>query len=241
MDNMNCLSARRIITTDIKDKSPALAKHLAECPSCRAFYERQVKFNHKLKEAMEIEVPEGLTARILVEQRLNQKKSKAAVNQRWLAMAASVMLVVAVAFTTSLTTQPAIAGSIIEHIIEEEELLHAHGEVAVSDLNALLNPHGVQVNSNIGRATHASNCVIEEVLSAHIVFEGKNKPVTMVIVPKKLSDKVGKKINIDDQQFEGMLVAMQKGTLALLSEDKESLVEFERRLRSNLTTYLVSL
>lgn len=238
MDEMNCLSARRIISTDIKDKSPALAQHLIECSSCKSFYERQVKFNHTLKQAMEIDVPEGLAARILVEQKLSQNKSKVVGKQRWYAMAASIMLVVVVAFTSSLTPQPAIAGAIVEHIKDEYSILNDNQDVPLVELNALLKPHGVQAHENIGRAVHAGNCLIEEQLGAHIVFEGKNKPVTMVVVPEKISENTGKKIDINDQQFEGVLVSLQRGTLALLSEDKESLIEFEHRLRESLTTYL---
>ena len=73
MEEMNCLSARRIISTDVRQKDATLAQHLNECASCSAFYERQLKFNNKLTQAVEVDVPEGLAARILVEHKLNQK------------------------------------------------------------------------------------------------------------------------------------------------------------------------
>ena len=91
MDDMNCLSARRIISTDVTDKSAAFVQHISSCESCKAFYERQLKFNSVLKKAIDIDVPDGLAARVLVEHKLNSKKESKQKFQ-WGAIAASMML-----------------------------------------------------------------------------------------------------------------------------------------------------
>lgn len=234
MEEMNCLSARRIISTDAKNKSATLAQHLKECQSCSAFYERQQKFNNKLVEAVEVDVPEGLAARILVEHKLSQKRQ---LNKRvrWTAMAASITLVLALSLVSSLHSPPSLAGVIVDHVKEEAAMLHEPGTVSLVELNQLLKPHGVRADASIGQATHAGNCLIQDKLSAHVVFVGKNAPVTLVIVPEKLSTD---KVTIDDREFKGVMMKTRRGVLALLSEDHESLMDFEQRLRVSLMTFI---
>ena len=231
---MNCLSARRIISTDAKDKSAKLAQHLIECESCSAFYERQLKFNSKLIEAVEVDVPEGLAARILVEHKLRQKRQFDK-RFRWTAMAASITLVLALSLVSSLHSPPSLAGVIVDHVKEEAAMLNEPGTVSLVELNQLLKPHGVRADARIGQATHAGNCLIQDKLSAHVVFVGKNAPVTLVIVPEKLSSD---KVTIDDRKFKGVMMKTRRGVLALLSEDKESLMDFEQRLRVSLMTFI---
>jgi len=124
---MNCLSARRIISTDARETTASLVEHLNECTTCKSFYDRQVAFNSKLKEAFEVDVPEGLEARILVEYKLNQKKVRSTTN-RWVAMAASIMLVVSVAVVTTLHSTPALAEVIVDHIYEDIKMLEMEAE-----------------------------------------------------------------------------------------------------------------
>lgn len=237
MDDMNCLAARRIITTDITDKSSAFVSHVSSCPTCKTFYEKQLKFNSVLKKAVEVDVPEGLAARILVEHNLNKKKEKEGVNKfRWSAIAASVMLVFAVSIVSTINTTPAIAGVILEHAHEELWILEDKGHVTLASLNLLLKPHGVRADENIGYATHAGNCIIQDKVGVHIVFAGENAPVTLIIFPEPLNNE--KSVRISDHFFKGVMIKANKGTLALLSEDEESLKIFEARLNSSLMTFL---
>ncbi|MDW3094399.1 MAG: DUF3379 family protein [Gammaproteobacteria bacterium] len=237
MDDMNCLAARRIITTDITDKSSAFVSHVNGCPTCKSFYEKQLKFNSVLKKAVDVDVPEGLAARILVEHNLNKKKEKEGANKfRWSAIAASVILVFAVSIVSTINTPPAIAEVILEHAHEELWVLEDKGHVTLESLNQLLKPHGVRANENIGYATHAGNCVIQDQVGVHIVFAGENAPVTLIVFPKELDNE--KSVRISDHFFKGVLMNTNKGTLAILSEDEESLKLFEARLNSSLMTFI---
>tara|TARA_R110002096_G_scaffold109088_13_gene238830 strand:+ start:2072 stop:2779 length:708 start_codon:yes stop_codon:yes gene_type:complete len=235
MDEMNCLAARRLITTEITDKSDAFVQHVASCATCRSFYEKQLKFNSVLKKAVEVDVPEGLASRILVEHTLNKKKAG---NQkyRWTAIAASVMLVFAVSIVSTFNSPPAIAGVILQHAHEELWVLEDKGHVTLESLNQLLKPHGVKADHNIGYATHAGNCMIQDKLGVHIVFAGENAPVTLIVFPEPLDNE--KSVRISDHFFKGVLMGTNKGTLALLSEDEESLKKFEAKLNSSLMTFI---
>jgi hypothetical protein len=235
MDDMNCLAARRTITTDITDKSSAFVKHVAGCPTCKSFYEKQLKFNSVLKKAVEVDVPEGLASRILVEHNLHKKKAGTQ-KYRWSAVAASVLLVFAVSIVSTFNSPPAIAGVIMEHAHEELWILDDKGHVTLESLNQLLKPHGVRADESIGYATHAGNCIIQGKQGVHIVFAGKNAPVTLIVFPEALDD--AKSVRISDHFFKGVLMGTNQSTLAVLSEDEESLKIFEARLNASLMTFI---
>ena len=235
MDEMNCLSVRRIISTNVRDDSEAFAQHLLECPSCKAFYEKQLNFNNTLKKAFEVDVPEGLAERVLVELNLSEKKSYKK-NVRWLAVAASILVIFIVFSTTTLHSPPALANAILEHVKYDVGAFEIKTDISLQQLNQLLKPHGVRADKDIGNATSAGICVIQGKQGAHVVFEGKNAPVTMIIVPDKL--KANETVTIDDQQYKGMLMGTKNGTLAIISEDQESLYEFEDRMHKHLMTFI---
>lgn len=237
MDDMNCLTARRKITTDIATSDHALMQHIAGCKPCKSFYERQIKFNTLLKTAVEIDVPDGLAARILVEHKLNKKKENST-RYRWSAVAASMMLVVSVFFVTTFNSPPALAGVILEHVHHQDQLvLKDKGRVTLESLNHLLKPHGVRADENLGYATHAGNCDIQGKLGVHIVFTSENAPVTLIVFPQALDS--DKSVQISDHVFKGVLMNANKGTtLALLSEDEASLRKFETKLKASLMTFI---
>ena len=233
---MNCLSVRRIIATGITDKSNEFTEHVASCPACKSFYEKQLKFNSAIKKAVEVDVPEGLAARIMVEHQLNQKKEESKKKYSWSAMAASIMLVFAVATVTTLQSPPAIAGVILEHVHDEMWILEDKGHVTIESINQLLKPHGVRADENIGYATHAGNCIIQDKLGVHIVFAGENAPVTLILFPEPLDR--SKTVKIGDEIFKGILMNTKKGTLALVSEDQVSLEKFADQLKTSLMTFI---
>ncbi|MEM8843792.1 MAG: DUF3379 family protein [Pseudomonadota bacterium] len=235
MDEMNCLTVRRIISTNVRDDSEAFAQHLLDCPSCKSYYDKQQKFNSTLKKALEIDVPEGLAERVLLEVNLSKKKSRKE-NVRWLAVAASVLVVFIVFTTTTLHSPPALANAILEHVKYDVAAFDIRTDISLDELNKLLKPHGVRADAGIGDATSAGICVINGKQGAHVVFEGKNSPVTMIITPQHL--KVNESVIIDDKQYKGMLLGTKKGTLAVISEDQESLSQFETKMRKHLMTFI---
>lgn len=238
--DMNCLAARRLVSSDISqcssENNNEVLQHIAACPSCKSFFEKQLKFNAVVKKAVEVDVPEGLASRILVEHQLNQKKEASKKKYSWSAIAASIVMVFAVATVTTLQSPPAIAGAILEHVHDEMWVLDDKMHVTLESLNQLLKPHGVKADESIGYATHAGDCIIQGKRGVHIVFAGKNAPVTMIVFPELLDR--SKPVKVSDDVFTAVLMNTKKGTLALISEDEVSLQKFEQRLKTSLMTFI---
>ena len=229
---MNCLTARRMITTDISNVSNELKQHLSDCSTCKAFYEKQLKFNAVVKKAVEVDVPEGLAARIMVEQQLSQRKENSKKRYSWSAMAASLVLVLTVGIVTTLQAPPAVAGAILEYVHNEADVMHDKKRVTIESLNQLLKPYGIQADKHIGYVTHAGSCMIEGTPAVHVVFAGKNAPITLIVLAEPLER--SKTVDISDDVFKGILMDIKKSTVAVVSEDQESLDLFNQQMKSSL-------
>ena len=149
MAEMNCLSARRIISTDVSDKSADFIGHINSCSSCKSYYEKQLKFNGVLKKAFEIDVPDGLAARVLVEHKLNNKKSNAD-KFRWGTIAASIVLAFVVSAVSTFHSPPALADAILEHVKYDEAAFEIKNGITLEELNAFLKDNGFDLNTSGG-------------------------------------------------------------------------------------------
>lgn len=238
MDNneINCLSVRRLVTSDITNIGSDVMSHIVDCPACKSFYEKQLKYNSIVKKAVEVDVPEGLADRIMVQHQLSLKQEQTKKKFNWSAMAASLVLVFAVTAVTTLQSPPAIAGVILEHVHDEMWMFDDKKRVTLESLNQLLKPHGIKADESIGNATHAGDCLIRGKRGVHVVFDGKNAPVTLIVFPEPLEGT--EPVSISDDVFKGVLLHTKHGTLALVSKDQSSVDDFQLRLKSSLMTFI---
>ncbi len=61
---MNCLEFRRHFTVDPSGNGHETAVHRQQCPGCDRFAERMGEFEKRLREAMAVDVPQGVAERI---------------------------------------------------------------------------------------------------------------------------------------------------------------------------------
>ncbi len=61
---MNCLEFRRRFTIDPAGNGPEIAAHRQQCPACDRFAERMGEFEKRLRQAMAVDMPEGMAERI---------------------------------------------------------------------------------------------------------------------------------------------------------------------------------
>ena len=68
---MNCLEFRQLALADPYD--PALTEHAAGCVKCTKFRQEILDMDSDLEKAFAIPVPEGLAARVLLNQSLSDR------------------------------------------------------------------------------------------------------------------------------------------------------------------------
>lgn len=83
---MNCLEFRRLALEDPYD--PSLEEHAESCQQCNGFRAEILAMDSDIEKALNVEVPEGLAARILLNQSLSSRPTQKQTYVRY-AMAAS--------------------------------------------------------------------------------------------------------------------------------------------------------
>ena len=198
------------------------------------------RFEQALREAINIEVPEGLAQRILDEQQKQNRRRSwwkfqwLEVNAQWryaYATAATLALVVGI-----FTVLPRFEST--ENILEKQVLAYLHREydsltqvrdVPDDELAGMFKEIGASLT---GRLDGVSHCEINEIgdhKSAILVMSGDKGPITVVFI---MGEHISVRRSVGNGGFSGMIVPAQKGSIAIVGEPGEGLTKVERKITS---------
>jgi hypothetical protein len=227
---MECLEVRRLLTTDPNQRDDALVMHLHECNSCAAFSQQLQLEAHQVEKALQLDVPQGLAERILLNQSTVIRTRR---RQRiGLALAATVVLSVGVSFGLLRNgMQDGLQEAVIAHVKAEPEHLSSQQITSLTDLNALMNKHGARLSHSVGTVNYAGSCVIRRTKGVHLVVDAEGKPVTVLYMP---DETVSHSEAFVGQQFRGVILPTGKGSLAIVGQDDSSVQEVSQRFESAL-------
>ena len=240
-----CIEVRRELTTDPQTRDADILQHLSGCNDCAGYLKDIRLFDSKLASAIKVEVPEGLESRILLAQRMSPAdtdnvhtlKSRTTTSNsfKWMSLAAGIVLAIGLTIGTfKLGESHGLEKQVLAHVYHELDILEKDDNIQLAALNAVLKQHGIQANAGIGHVRHATNCPFGDKVAPHIVLDDDNgKAVTVMYIPWEDSFK---RMPFDDERFNGVLFGAEQGSIAIVSEDPESLEAMEYRLMNSLET-----
>lgn len=221
---MNCFEFRRHLTIDPRSQDAELLRHKHECPACAGFAEQQARFEERLTEALHIDVPAELHARLVLNQSLHQSR-----RIRTLAIAATVLLTVALAGGWWLRPfSPSLDQTVIAHIEEERDLLTLRDRVPNTTVTDLSQTVGMPLQGNVGEVRYAGICTIGKHRSGHLVLAGTKGSVTVLLLP---GEPVARRKSFEGGGFQGILVPTGYGGMAIVGQPGEVLDKVEQRIQ----------
>ena len=225
---MNCMDFRRRVSTAPEERDAEMRAHAAECPSCEAFAERAGRFDAVLARALRVPVPEGLAARVLLNNAFHDDAAPRASRRRVLAIAAGVLVAGVVAGTAWWATErpDPLAEEIITLVNTATFALEANGPVSDEELESLLAPTGVRLTRPVGEVTFAGPCVVRGKLAGHVVVRGQTAKVTMLFMPR---ERVTGRSEFSSYHFQGVLLPAEHGAVAIIASPGEPMAGLERR------------
>jgi len=233
---MNCEAYRRAL-----DENPAFdggAGHIAECSACRAYRQSALAFETKLVKALELPVP-GLRMPELPPidsaNVVSLEKRRRGILPGWFALAASVALVGLVSFWM-LGNPPqydSLAEEIVAHLDHEPAALRVTDE-AVSDrrLHEVVPANIANLDQAGSLVTYAQTCKINGKLVPHLVIQGRNGPVTVLLLPDESIDQAEV---LEGEGINGVLVPVGNGSIAIIGDKDENLEPIQQRLVNSVT------
>jgi hypothetical protein len=221
---MNCFEFRKICITEPRCANDAYRRHRDECPACAAFAERQDDFERALTAAVEVEVPAGLDARVILRQTTEQAFS----SRRRFMYAASVLVTLGLAggLLWRPRAQP-VDELVMAHILDEPEHLMSQDVVPRERAASVLASLGMAVQGDLGVIRFAARCPGRP--GAHLVLAGSHGPVTVMIMP---DHPVPGRQMLARSGFTGVIAPAGKGSVAVVGMPGEAIEQYEARVRS---------
>jgi hypothetical protein len=208
---MNCAQYRRAILADPHDADPELRSHLGGCRDCTGFTERLLRFEGRLELAMRVSTPAAPAA----------GARAAGMRRGWLAMAASVLIVVAAGTLWFAAPNQSLAADVVAHMAGEPQAW-ARTDIAVPpvDLAAVLNDAHMRLGPDAGMVSYASSCTFRGHLVPHLVVQTAMGPVTVMVL---VHDSVSKQAPFDKEGYRGVIVPVPgHGSIAVLVRGQEA-------------------
>jgi len=232
---MNCLEFRRQCRIDPACQAHDYLAHKKGCRACAADAVRQAGLELQLRQAVQVPVPAGLAANILLRQSMRNVTSLRPWRPVTLALAASVLLALIV--TLGVLRQG--SEMPMDHEIIAYVNTHVHPvasataqTVSMPELNGMLQEFGMHAAVVPGEITMAERCIIRKRPGMHLVLQGKMGPVDVLVMP---DEKVDKKMMLNSEGKHGMVVPCPRGSMAIVGRIGEPLGLYEQRLMGSFS------
>jgi hypothetical protein len=233
---MNCEDYRQAIATE--PSYDGGGAHLSACADCRAFRDEMRALEQQLARALAISVPElripdlpdvDTTGVALL---VARRRFRAPL---WMAVAATVVLAAFVGLRMfgGHVTYPTLADEIVAHLDHEPYALRVTDEPVDARRLAKVVPENVAaMNHDAGLITYAQTCVINGNKIPHLVIQGEQGPVTILLLPDEVVDAP---VTLEGESINGVILPVGSGSVAIIGEKHEKLEDIERSVVNSVT------
>ena len=234
--NMNCEEYIEAITADPSESFAGGAGHVAGCESCAALKAAIRALDDRILQALTISVPELKIPDLAPVEDDNViglpllHKSRLT-TPAWIGIAASFALaaIIGIRFSGNDPSHDlSLASEILAHLDHEPNAL-AVTNVAVSEdkLSSVVTPSIGTMKADVGLITYAESCIINGRTIPHLVIQGEQGPVTLLLMPEEMIDGA---MSLDGDSINGVILPFGSGSIAIIGERGERLDEIEQRV-----------
>lgn len=228
---MDDLQFRRHAYGDPNNQADDFLAHLAENEDDAKFVKDLQAFDHKLTQALNISVPDGLADKLILRQQLSQHQKSKKQTRYLMAMAASVAFIVGVSFSLLRFTPVNLGENSLAHVHHETKALVMEQDIGFNDVNfKLASLEGLSDSKFIqqpGRVFYTSYCDFQGVKSLHLVMADENgNKVTLFIVP--VESRIVLEEAFADNQYKGQSFQTADAYMVLVGEPASNL-EFVKK------------
>ena len=245
---MNCDDYKQTIDAQPNGDFDGRTEHAAECPDCAQYSAEMQLFDRRIAAALAIDVPDlALPELPAIETdniqtdtthnvvNIDTRRDKTGWHLPvWAGLAASVVF--AVALGVRFAGGPgdgygdglSLADEVIAHLDHEPSALQVSTE-AVSDtrLLSVVRPGVATMDRDMGLITYAQSCDINGKSVPHLVLQGKNGPVTILLMPEHRIDEA---VTVSTDVLDGVILPVGGGSIAIVGEKGEALQQIQKRV-----------
>ncbi len=221
---MDCERFRAELLSDPADDNPALQAHEAACGGCAAYAQRARRAEALIARALRFDVTADKAAQ------------PAPVRKRWprlvpVGMAAAIVAAVILGVGQGLLRPTdTMEGDVLEHWQHEPySWVVTDQPVDSPKLRKAIAGKVVLDESQLPTITYAHSCFFRGKWVPHLVVQGKQGPVMVMLLP---SEEIGKPMTVEfvEENLEGIVMPHGQGSIAIVGVEGESLQSLQQSL-----------
>ncbi len=217
---MSCLEFRRAVLVDPRRLDPELRAHAGRCAACGELLASTLELEDRLAESLQVPFPAGFVDRVLrnaIQQSLG--------GRRWLAVAASLVLAIALAAALAWPRNDPLARAGIDFVLYEEAQAILDAKPADrAVLERVASGLGVALPGQLGEIRYVGTCPFAGAIAHHVVVKTPLGKATLLLMPERpLASRVVASAN----GFEAAIVPARGGSVAIVSPSQRALVRVE--------------
>lgn len=237
---MNCKDYKEAIAADPSMSFDGVS-HADACVSCATFRDEMQALDQKIARALEITVPsitlpvlapvDGGGGNVISLPVRGSRQWRAPV---WLGLAASILVatVLGVRWINQDVVYPSLAAEIVAHLEHEPQALIVTSQpVANRKLSNVINDGGAELAGSIGLITYANSCDINGNIVPHLVIQGEQGPITIILLPDEMIDAA---VPLDGEGITGVILPVGAGSIAIIGDRDEPLDAVRQRVADSV-------
>jgi len=234
---MDDLQFRRMIYADPNSRDKAVLDAQQDDPSKKEFAQELIQLDEKIKQAMNVPVPEDLRDKLILRQTLASHQQKKHKSRVYLALAASVAIIAGVAvnflqFSSSYTN---LGDYALAHVYHEEGAFSNQDEsrVSLASLNQKMIAFDGSFNQSLGELISADYCRFDGMKSLHLVYKGVTDTVAVFVVPK--NEQLDFSATFEDKRLQGESIDFKGANIIVVADKNESISKWQQSISDNIS------
>jgi len=237
---MDELQFRRAMLTEPNNKEEEFLDAISADPSKRKLAQEVHDLDEKIKQALQVPVPDDLADKLILRQTLANHQQGKRKKRMHLAIAASVALFGGLLLNNLhfFESYNHLGDYSLAHVYHEERYFgHNHKisdneAISLNSLNTKMATFNGSFKSTLGKLAFADYCRFGGMKSLHLVYQGKTSPVNVFIVPK--NENIDFIEKFDDNNWFGKSVGFDQTNVIVVADKNESLTQWQSKLSDNI-------
>ncbi len=233
---MNCEEYQQAITADPSFNDDA--GHVSGCPACQDYRVQMRLLDSQIARALEIDVPQVTMPElpeVAPDNVVAMSRRRGPTAPAWFAMAATVTVaaILGVRMISSSVEFDSLEDEVLAHLDHEPAALRVT-DVAVSDqrLRSVVPADVAAMDHSAGLITYAQSCPIRGKEVPHLVIQGKEGPVTILLMPEET---ITEAVQLSGEHVNGVILPVGSGSIAIIGGRDERLEKIEQQVLKSVT------
>jgi len=231
---MNYFEFKKILDADPYSQDPDFLTAKNNDIKCRKAYKNAMQQESIINAALKIPVPNHNIQFIKFKQTLYSQKNH---RNRFLAVAASITLLLGTGLFFVLNQQQSDLEKFInDALLMEPAVYMSDNEIPQEELEPLFASINTAINGQLGKVHFMKICPTLNGTGARmVVMNDLNQPITVLYMP---NSPVNKTLEMNIDGYKGKIVALEKGSAAIIARPYENTAQIEHALTQSLKPIL---